>query len=156
LSINTYNFAAKSKLLMTLNQRQRIWKLSLGLIGAGSLLTFLLVSLNQQILFFVTPTQLHQHPVDIKPVRLGGLVKIGSIRKLEDTLSVSFIVTDQHADQEVYYRGILPDLFREGQGVVVEGKRDDRGTFIATHVLAKHDENYIPREVYQKLRQSTP
>lgn len=141
---------------MTLKQKQRIWKLSLGFIGVASLLTFLLVSLNQEILFFVTPTQLHQHATDKKPVRLGGLVKTGSVRKSDDVLSISFVVTDQQTEQKVFFRGILPDLFHEGQGVVVEGKRDATGIFVATHVLAKHDENYMPREVYQKLRNNVP
>jgi cytochrome c-type biogenesis protein CcmE len=132
----------------------RLWVLSLILVGAGALLTFILVSLQQEMLFFVTPSQLNQLANEPKKVRLGGLVKEGSVARLDDGLSTQFIVTDHTCEQKVYYRGILPDLFREGQGVVAEGRKNHEGIFIATQVLAKHDETYMPKAVYQQLRKS--
>ena len=86
--------------------------------------------------------------------RLGGLVEADSVRHEDGTLKVSFTVTDGGASIPVQYEGILPDLFREGQGVVVEGAIDDAGIFQAETVLAKHDENYMPPEVAEALKES--
>ena len=87
-------------------------------------------------------------------IRAGGMVKEGSVEKAGDSLKVDFVVTDYASDLRVTYTGILPDLFEEGQGVVVAGKLDPTGLFVAHEVLAKHDENYMPPEVADALQKS--
>ena len=115
--------------------------------------TLVLVALREQIIFFYSPSDVVAREVAAgTPMRLGGLVKEGSwIRDGQDN---SFVVTDGAEDIAARYTGILPDLFREGQGVVAEGSMGPDGTFIATNVLAKHDENYIPKEVVDALKAS--
>ena len=114
-------------------------------------LTLILVALRDQIVFFYSPTEIHEKAVAAgTPVRLGGLVKEGSWIKTGE--SNDFVVTDGATDQAAHYNGILPDLFREGQGVVVEGALTADGTFAASNVLAKHDENYMPKEVVEALK----
>ncbi len=110
-----------------------------------------LSALRDSIVFFVTPSELAAKPIDPGArFRLGGLVEEGSVVK--DGLSIRFRVTDGGANLPVTYRGLLPDLFREKQGVVAEGKLDPSGVFIADTVLAKHDERYMPREVAEALK----
>lgn len=110
-----------------------------------------LSALRDSIVFFVTPSELATKPVEPgKRFRLGGLVEQGSIAK--DGLTVRFRVTDGGANLPVSYHGLLPDLFREEQGVVAEGKLDASGVFVADTVLAKHDERYMPREVADALK----
>ena len=115
--------------------------------------TLVLVALRDQIVFFYSPSDIIAREVASgTPIRLGGLVKEGSwVRDGQDN---SFIVTDNAADIAARYAGILPDLFREGQGVVAEGSLGPDGSFVATNVLAKHDENYIPKEVVDALKAS--
>jgi cytochrome c-type biogenesis protein CcmE len=115
--------------------------------------TLVLVALRDQIVFFYSPSDIIAREVVAgQPIRLGGLVKDGSW--LRDGQDNSFVVTDGAADITALYTGILPDLFREGQGVVAEGSLGPDGSFIATNVLAKHDENYIPKEVVDALKAS--
>ena len=112
-----------------------------------------LTALRDSIVFFNSPTDLVEKQVAPGArVRLGGLVKEGSIAR-GDNLQVRFAVTDGRHTIPVAYQGLLPDLFREGQGVVTEGALDPAGTFRADSVLAKHDENYMPREVAERLKQ---
>lgn len=115
--------------------------------------TLVLVALRDQIVFFYSPSDVVAREVSAgTPIRLGGLVKEGSwIREGQDN---RFIVTDGATDIAARYTGILPDLFREGQGVVAEGSLGPDGSFVATNVLAKHDENYIPKEVVDALKAS--
>ena len=111
-----------------------------------------LSALRDSIVFFSTPSMVaEQHVVPGKRFRLGGLVQPGSLVR-GDNLSVSFEVADGNAKLPVTYKGILPDLFREGQGVVAEGALDPSGVFRADTVLAKHDENYMPKEVADALK----
>jgi cytochrome c-type biogenesis protein CcmE len=115
--------------------------------------TLVLVALRDQIVFFYSPSDVIAREVAPgTPIRLGGLVKDGSWTR--DGQDNSFVVTDGAEDIAARYSGILPDLFREGQGVVAEGSLGPDGTFIATNVLAKHDENYIPKEVVEALKAS--
>ena len=115
--------------------------------------TLVLVALRDQIVFFYSPSDVVAREVAAgTPMRLGGLVKDGSWTR--DGQDNSFVVTDGAEDIAARYTGILPDLFREGQGVVAEGSMGPDGTFIATNVLAKHDENYIPKEVVDALKAS--
>ncbi|MCI5107772.1 MAG: cytochrome c maturation protein CcmE [Pseudomonadales bacterium] len=111
-----------------------------------------LFALSQNIDLFFTPTQVAQGEVNPGDrVRIGGMVREGSVESAQDSLQVRFATTDYVHDVDVYYEGILPDLFREGQGVVVEGSIDPNGVFQASRVLAKHDENYMSPEVKAAL-----
>ena len=113
-----------------------------------------LIALRDSIVFFNSPTDVaEKHPAPGKRMRIGGLVKPGSIER-GDNLLVRFSVTDGKTDIAVRYQGIVPDLFREGQGVVAEGQLDTGGVFAADSVLAKHDERYMPREIVEALKKS--
>ena len=113
-------------------------------VGAG----LALKSLNQNIMFFFTPSEVTagKAPND-KLFRMGGMVVEGSVSRPGDGLTVRFDLTDNEKQVTVRYSGILPDLFREGQGIIANGQLDDSGDFIAREVLAKHDENYMPPEL---------
>jgi cytochrome c-type biogenesis protein CcmE len=111
-------------------------------------------ALHDSIVFFNSPTDVAEKRILLGTrMRIGGLVKPGSLQR-GDNLQVSFAVTDGNADIEVRYQGIVPDLFREGQGVVAEGKLESGGVLAADTVLAKHDERYMPREVVDALKKS--
>jgi cytochrome c-type biogenesis protein CcmE len=137
---------------MKLTRKQKRLSLLLAaLIVLGSATGLVLYALRDSIVFFVTPAEVASRAIapDTR-FRLGGLVAEGSLRR--DGASVSFIVTDGEKTLPVTFTGQLPDLFREGQGVVAEGKLDGTGLFIADTVLAKHDENYMPKEVADALK----
>ena len=120
-------------------------------LGAATALTF--VALGQKTSYFYMPADLKQAAVEPgQRIRLGGLVEKGSILRGQGT-EVTFAVTDTENTVQVTYRGILPDLFREEQGVVTEGAFDAGGAFIADSVLAKHDETYMPKEVADSLKE---
>jgi cytochrome c-type biogenesis protein CcmE len=111
-----------------------------------------LYGLSGSISYFYTPSQaVAAHVAPGQPIQLGGLVRQGSVSKAADG-SVSFVVTDRTADAPVVFRGDLPDLFREGQGVIALGAFDKGGAFIASQILAKHDEKYMPRELVKALK----
>ena len=111
-------------------------------------------ALGDSVSFFYSPAQAKAAHVPAgRSIELGGLVANGSVKKWSDGL-VGFTITDRRAESRVEYRGDLPDLFREGQGVVTKGHYRDDGVFVATEVLAKHDEKYMPREVTQALKAS--
>ena len=111
-----------------------------------------LMALGDSIVFFYTPTEVAEKHLDTgQRFRLGGLVESGSLKRGEGT-TVSFVVTDKRATLPVTFTGVLPDLFREGQGVVAEGMLTSEGVFHADSVLAKHDEKYMPPEVAAKLK----
>jgi cytochrome c-type biogenesis protein CcmE len=138
---------------MTRKQRRLV------LIGSGMAVLAVAVALvlsamRQSIVFFNSPTEIAEHhPAPDARLRMGGLVKDGSIKRNAD-LRISFVVTDGKSDVPVTFQGIVPDLFREGQGVVVEGKMGKGDVFAADTVLAKHDERYMPREVVDALKKS--
>ena len=139
---------------MNPKRKQRLL-IILGLVAAlGVAVGLVLYALSQNINLFFTPTQIadNQAP-DSRIIRLGGMVAEGSVERDPESLEVSFVVTDFQNQVRVTYTGILPDLFREGQGVVVQGRVLNR-QLQATEVLAKHDENYMPPEVTEALRQS--
>ena len=136
---------------MTRKQR-RLALIGSGLAVLGVAAALVLFALRDSIVFFNSPTDVvEKHVAPGSRIRLGGLVKPGSLAR-GDNLSVRFEVTDGNKDIPVSYRGIVPDLFREGQGVVTEGHLEPGGTFAADTVLAKHDENYMPREVVDTLK----
>ncbi|UQY34380.1 cytochrome c maturation protein CcmE [Pseudomonas fulva] len=123
--------------------------------GVGIAVALALSALQQNINLFYTPTQIAngEAPVDTR-IRAGGLVEKGSVKRSSDSLQTDFVVTDGAAQVTIRFHGILPDLFREGQGIVAMGKVDESGILLADEVLAKHDENYMPPEVKQALEQS--
>lgn len=136
---------------MTRKQRRLTLIGIAGAVLAGAL-GLILFALNDQIVFFQSPTDIVERGVPPgQRVRLGGLVEDGSIVRLGDA-NVRFKVTDTANTVTVTYTGILPDLFREGQGVVTEGTVGPDGIFVADSVLAKHDENYMPKEVAESLK----
>jgi cytochrome c-type biogenesis protein CcmE len=136
-----------------MTRKQRRLGLIASALGVLALaLVLVLVALEDSIVFFNSPTDVVEK--NIRPgtrVRVGGLVKEGSVRRGE-SLAVRFEVTDGKSTVPVSYRGLLPDLFREGQGIVAEGALDPAGTFVADSVLAKHDETYMPKEVADALK----
>jgi len=136
-------------------KHKRLWLVISGLAGLAAVLAVVLVAFEKSIVFFYSPSDIVQErPEPGRRFRLGGLVEDGSVARGADGVSVNFRVTDLANVVPVVYRGLLPDLFREGQGVVAEGALDDEGTFVAAQVLAKHDENYMPPEVAEALKQS--
>ena len=108
-----------------------------------------LIALDENIIYFYSPSEVNQSEAATL-LRVGGLVKDGSL-KIDNDLGIKFIIEDNIAEVSVIYNGILPDLFREGQGVIAEGKFIDN-FFIANEIVAKHDENYMPKEVYESLK----
>lgn len=137
---------------MTRKQR-RLYFVILGMLALGAAVALVLVAINDTMVYFYSPTDLQtKHVPPGRRMRIGGLVEPGSLMK--EGSAVSFRVTDNAATLPVTYTGILPDLFREGQGVVAEGRIDANGVFHASEVLAKHDEKYMPKEVADALKQS--
>ncbi len=118
--------------------------------GAGALV---LSAFRQNLVFFFSPSQVQAGEVPQgRAFRLGGLVEAGSLQRSADGLDTRFVVTDQVRRVAVHYRGLLPDLFKEGKGVVAQGRLDPAGLFLADEVLAKHDENYMPPEAARALQ----
>jgi cytochrome c-type biogenesis protein CcmE len=137
-----------------LRQKRLFMVLSI-LLGVGLALALALSALRQNINLFYTPSQIvnGEAPRDAR-IRAGGLVEKGSVKRANDSLQTDFVVTDGVARVVIRYHGILPDLFREGQGIVALGQLDEGGRLQADQVLAKHDENYMPPEVKQALEQA--
>ena len=134
--------------------KSRIFILILSLLSAAAIIFFILRSLEENVVYFFSPTEIYNKPsISLnKKIRVGGLVKNGSINKKETT--INFIITDLKNEIVVSYNGLVPKLFSEGKGVVAEGKLKDKKYFVADKILAKHDENYMPPEVSKALEQS--
>jgi cytochrome c-type biogenesis protein CcmE len=141
---------------MMTRKRRRLWILVACGVGFGSATALTLSAFSSSLVFFVSPSDLAKQPDNGRSLRLGGLVKEGSVHRetVDGHPIASFGVTDGKATVQVNYSGILPDLFREGQGVVVLGTLQPGGTFRASEVLAKHDANYMPKEVADELKKS--
>lgn len=136
--------------------RQRFISFSLMLCGLAVALSLILLSLKQNINVFVTPKEITPaYMTSQYHFRLGGMVKPGSVKRIDhhhsNKLDIQFTVTDFNKDIEVHFSGVLPDLFREGKGVIATGKLNAQGIFIASEILAKHDENYMPRKTKENL-----
>ena len=134
--------------------KSRIFFLFFLSILAVAIIFFILRSLEENVVYFLSPTEIY-NKTDIsfkKKIRVGGLVKINSVNKNET--SISFIITDLNKEIIVSYNGLVPNLFLEGKGVVAEGKLKDKKYFVADKILAKHDENYMPPEVKKALEKS--
>ncbi|MBV8889788.1 MAG: cytochrome c maturation protein CcmE [Alphaproteobacteria bacterium] len=136
-------------------RRRRLLMLSLGLAALGAATALVLSAFSDNLVFFYSPSELEAKAVPTdQRVRIGGLVEMQSLEHRPDGRGVRFRVTDGKTDIVVRYDGTLPDLFREGQGVVAEGRRRADGVFVAATVLAKHDEKYMPPEVADALKKS--
>ncbi len=138
---------------MTPTRKRRLIGVLVIIVGVGVAAVVAIKSLNENMLFFVSPTDVKEQNLPAgKRFRLGGLVAGGSVSRAADSLAVTFDVTDGAETTPVRFDGILPDLFREGQGIVAMGKLNDNKVFVADEVLAKHDENYMPPEVADALK----
>lgn len=136
-------------------RHKRLALIFAGLVVLGAVVALVLNAFQSNLVFFFSPTQVAAGEAPKgKAFRVGGLVKAGSIVREADGVTLRFVMTDMERDLTVTYKGILPDLFREGKGAVVQGKLGDGGegsVFVASEVLAKHDENYMPPEAAQAL-----
>lgn len=138
-------------------RRQRLFIVLFIVVMAGLAAGLLGYALRENINLFYPPAAIAAGDAPVgRPIRAGGIVLEGSIERALDSLDVRFIVTDYQANVTVTFTGILPDLFSEGEGVVVSGQLDEQGIFRATQVLAKHDENYMPPEVSEALKNAHP
>lgn len=138
---------------MTPKRRRRLIAVVMIVIGIGAAASLALTAFQENLLFFFSPTQVYNGEApENRAFRLGGLVEDGSVQRSGDSLRVQFVVTDTLKKVTVTYTGILPDLFREGQGIVAMGRLGEDGLFRAEEVLAKHDENYMPPEVADALK----
>ena len=134
-------------------RKQRLMLIGLMVIGAGLATAFALKSFNENLMYFFSTTDVVEGKAPKDALfRLGGMVIKGSVERPNDGLMVRFKLTDFSKEVTVEYTGILPDLFREGQGIVSSGRLNAQGVFIAEEVLAKHDENYMPPEVKDSLK----
>jgi cytochrome c-type biogenesis protein CcmE len=134
-------------------RKKRLYLILGGVAIVGATVALVLKAFQSNITLFYTPTQIDakEVPVD-RTFRLGGMVRTGSVQR--DGVMVHFIVTDTAKDVKVSYSGILPDLFKEGKGVVAQGKLNAQGEFMAQEVLAKHDENYMPPEAAEAMKRA--
>lgn len=140
---------------MRTKRKQRLIFIIILLVGFSCAAALGLYAMRQNIMLFHTPSEVVVGNVPKnKLFRIGGLVVVGSVFKENDGLTTEFNLTDMGETVTVRYTGLLPDLFREGQGIVAQGQLNDQGMFIAQEVLAKHDENYMPPEVANALKQS--
>jgi cytochrome c-type biogenesis protein CcmE len=136
-------------------RQKRLAMIAGGLVALGVAAAFVLAAFRENLVFFFTPSQVEAKEVPQgRPFRIGGLVVPGTLKRQTDGLTVQFVVTDTAKNVPVVYRGILPDLFREGKGVVTQGKLGGDGIFYASEVLAKHDENYMPPAVADAIKQA--
>lgn len=134
---------------------KRFMWVALGFAVIAVATTLVLRAFNSNLVFFFTPSEVAEHKAPAnRAFRLGGLVTAGSVKRQPDGLTVSFVVTDTAKSIPVTYTGILPDLFKEGKGVVAQGSVGADGVFRATEVLAKHDENYMPPEAADALKRA--
>ena len=129
------------------SRQKRFAFIGLGLVVLGVATALVLNALKSNLSLFITPTEVANGEIPKgKSFRLGGMVEDGSLKRENDGLTVHFVVTDTAKRVPVTYKGILPDLFKEGKGAVAQGQLSGDGTFVASEVLAKHDENYMPPE----------
>ncbi len=137
------------------SRHRKLALIALVVAALGVAAALVLNAFNSNLVFFFSPTQVANGEAPTsRAFRIGGLVEAGSIKREADGLTAHFVVTDTAKSMPVTYTGILPDLFKEGKGVVAEGRLGSDGVFIATQVLAKHDENYMPPEAASALEQA--
>ncbi|MDD4913554.1 MAG: cytochrome c maturation protein CcmE [Methylococcales bacterium] len=136
-------------------RKQRLMLIGVMLAVLGAAAYFALKAFNENLMYFFSTSDVvaGKAPANT-PFRIGGMVVKGSVERPGDSLLVRFTLSDLSREVQVEYSGILPDLFREGQGIVAKGRLDGRGVFVAEEVLAKHDENYMPPEVASSLKKT--
>jgi cytochrome c-type biogenesis protein CcmE len=140
---------------MSPTQRTRLKVVLIILVGVAIAAALTLYALRQKVSLFYTPTQvLEGEAPSSRTIRVGGIVVHGSVKRVPDSLDMTFTLSDTANDIVVHYSGILPDLFKEGQGVVVQGRVNRANEIIAREVLAKHDENYMPPEVIESVNRA--
>ncbi len=140
---------------MTPTRKRRLIAVLVIIVGVGLAATVAFNALQENMLFFISPSDVKEQSLPAgKRFRLGGLVAVDSVSRDDDSLTVKFVVTDGLASIDVRFKGILPDLFREGQGVITIGELSPDGHFEASEVLAKHDETYMPKEVAEALEKA--
>ena len=133
-------------------RRKRMVAVAAIVIGVGAATAVALQAFQENIMYFYSPSQISAGEAPTgRSFRLGGLVTTGSLQRTPGSIEINFVVTDNAESIPVKYSGLLPDLFREGQGVIAHGKLTEEGVFMADEVLAKHDENYMPPEVAETL-----
>ena len=141
---------------MTARRWRLLW-LAAAVLAVGAATTLVLRAFESNLVFFYSPTQVAAREAPTaRAFRVGGLVQQGSVQRASSGLTVNFVVTDGAHQVPVRYTGMLPDLFREGKGVVAQGRLDGSGWFVAQQVLAKHDENYMPPEAAAALQAARP
>lgn len=135
-------------------RHRRIALIATGVAGLAIAAMLVLSAFQQNLVFFFTPTQVAANEAPQgRAFRVGGMVEVGSVKRQPDGVTVHFVVTDTAKSIPVAYKGVLPDLFREGKGVVTQGRLEN-GLFVASEVLAKHDENYMPPEAAAALKKA--
>lgn len=135
-------------------RHQRLALIGGSLAACGVAVALVLNAFNDNLVFFYTPSQVAEGSAPRQSIfRIGGLVEEGSVKRLADGLTVSFVITDKVRQVPVHYKGTLPDLFKEGKGAVAQGRLGQGALFLAQEVLAKHDENYMPAEAAHALEQ---
>ena len=136
-------------------RQKRMAMIAGGLVALGVAAAFVLAAFRENLVFFFTPSQVAAKEVPQgRSFRVGGMVTPGSVKRQADGVTVQFVVTDTAKNVPVVFRGMLPDLFREGKGVVTQGKLGPDGVFYASEVLAKHDENYMPPAAADAIKQA--
>ncbi|HJL79617.1 MAG: cytochrome c maturation protein CcmE [Gammaproteobacteria bacterium] len=132
-----------------LPRHKRFIGILITLVGVTAAIYLILTSFQDNLLYYLTPSEaVTKNMDDQSTFRIGGLVEMGSFKRADGSLKASFVLTDGIESIEVNYTGILPDLFREGQGIIVTGRFNKTKVFIASEVLAKHDENYMPPDIH--------
>jgi cytochrome c-type biogenesis protein CcmE len=136
-------------------RHKKLALIAAGLAALAAATALVLNAFESNLVFFFTPTQVAKGEAPVnRTFRIGGMVEEGSLRREPDGLTVSFVITDRLNRLPVTYKGILPDLFKEGKGAVVQGRLKADGLFVADQVLAKHDENYMPPEAAHSLEEA--
>jgi len=138
---------------MTPARKKRLTLITVLILGTAIAVSLILKAMNENVMFFFSPTQIKagEAPKN-RPFRVGGIVVMGSVKRSTDSVKVTFDLTDSENSIPIKYHGILPDLFREGQGIIANGRLNKQGQLVADEVLAKHDENYMPPEVEEMMK----
>jgi len=141
---------------MTPARKKRLSLIAVLILGTAIAVGLILKAMNENVMFFFSPTQIKagEAPKN-RPFRVGGIVVMGSVKRSADSVKVTFDLADSENSIPIIYHGILPDLFREGQGIIANGRLNKQNQLLAEEVLAKHDENYMPPEVEEMMKPKT-